>query len=189
MLSKSWLRKRGRKLDDTYLVENELKRDAYKLFRISDHLKKFAEHPELYKTRNSHIDDDAVLKLSDNGNDAAIRRLVATHEFTLECRFHAFEIAHNLDRNSTGRGLRQFKTSLLQRLEQDEETTIRRRKEQSDVRELRRVYHAYKEYIIRHRGAFDLEHSSPTSECQAVYVDVWSHCALIAYRSQRGQRG
>ncbi|KAM7266925.1 hypothetical protein ACFE04_009091 [Oxalis oulophora] len=75
------------------------------------------------------------------------------------CRFHAFEIAHNLDRNSTGRGVRQFKTSLLQRLEQDEETTIRRRKEQSDVRELRRVYHAYKEYIIRHRGAFDLEHS------------------------------
>lgn len=32
-------------------------------------------------------------------------------------RFHAFEIAHNLDRNSTGRGVRQFKTSLLQRLE------------------------------------------------------------------------
>lgn len=33
-------------------------------------------------------------------------------------RFHAFEIAHHMDRNSTGRGVRQFKTSLLQRLEQ-----------------------------------------------------------------------
>ena len=32
-------------------------------------------------------------------------------------RFHAFEIAHNLDRNSTGRGVRQFKTLLLERLE------------------------------------------------------------------------
>lgn len=33
-------------------------------------------------------------------------------------RFHAFEIAHNRDRNSSGRGVRQFKTSLLRRLEQ-----------------------------------------------------------------------
>lgn len=75
------------------------------------------------------------------------------------CRFHAFEIAHNMDRNSSGRGVRQFKTSLLQRLEQDEETTITKRKEMSDIRELRRVYHAYKEYIIKHDGAFHLENS------------------------------
>ncbi|CAN8259363.1 unnamed protein product [Cochlearia groenlandica] len=75
------------------------------------------------------------------------------------CRFHAFEIAHHLDRNSTGRGVRQFKTSLLQRLEQDEEFTVRRRKEKSDVRELKRVYHAYKEYIIRHAATFNLDDS------------------------------
>lgn len=75
------------------------------------------------------------------------------------CRFHAFEIAHNMDRNSSGRGVRQFKTSLLQRLEQDEETTITKRKEMSDIRELRRVYHVYKEYIIKHDGAFHLENS------------------------------
>ncbi|XP_019101818.1 PREDICTED: putative callose synthase 8 isoform X3 [Camelina sativa] len=75
------------------------------------------------------------------------------------CRFHAFEIAHHMDRNSTGRGVRQFKTSLLQRLEQDEEFTVRRRKEKSDVRELKRVYHAYKEYIIRHGAAFNLDNS------------------------------
>lgn len=33
-------------------------------------------------------------------------------------RFHAFVIAHNLDRHSNGRGVRQLKTALLQRLEQ-----------------------------------------------------------------------
>ncbi|XP_028112795.1 putative callose synthase 8 isoform X1 [Camellia sinensis] len=73
------------------------------------------------------------------------------------CRFHAFEVAHNLDRNSNGRGVRQFKTSLLQRLEQDEEFTIRKRKEKSDIRELKRVYHKYREYIIKHVGDCNLE--------------------------------
>ncbi|EXC11740.1 Putative callose synthase 8 [Morus notabilis] len=73
------------------------------------------------------------------------------------CRVHAFEIAHNMDKNSSGRGVRQFKTSLLQRLEQDEEPTFRRRKEKSDIRELRRVYHEYKEYIVKHGRTFALE--------------------------------
>ncbi|KAH9779597.1 putative callose synthase 8 [Citrus sinensis] len=75
------------------------------------------------------------------------------------CRFQAFEIAHRMDRNSTARGVRQFKTSLLQRLEQDEYTTLDRRKEETDTRELRRVYHAYKDYIFRNSGALNLEGS------------------------------
>ncbi|XP_050112527.1 putative callose synthase 8 [Malus sylvestris] len=88
-----------------------------------------------------------------------VANLIETEEPRIAylCRFHAFEIAHNMDRNSTGRGVRQFKTSLLQRLEQDEETTITKRKEKSDIRELRRVYHDYKEYIIKNDRAFHLE--------------------------------
>ncbi|RVW60252.1 putative callose synthase 8 [Vitis vinifera] len=49
------------------------------------------------------------------------------------CRVHAFEMAHIKDTYSTGRGVRQFKTALLQRLEQDEVTTIAKRKEKSDL--------------------------------------------------------
>ncbi|PIA33973.1 hypothetical protein AQUCO_03900091v1 [Aquilegia coerulea] len=71
------------------------------------------------------------------------------------CRFHAFERAHMMDPSSSGRGVRQFKTSLLQRLEQDEEDTILKRKEKSDLRELKRTYLKYEEYIRKHSGDSD----------------------------------
>ncbi|GAA0169377.1 hypothetical protein LIER_23880 [Lithospermum erythrorhizon] len=84
------------------------------------------------------------------------------------CRFHAFEVAHNLDRNSSGRGVRQFKTSLLQRLEQDEEVTIRKRKEKSDIRELRRVYRQFKDFIIKHGGEVHLDNRAKLINARAI---------------------
>lgn len=38
---------------------------------------------------------------------------------------------------------------------QDMDESIARRKEKSDIRELRRVYNGYKDYIIRHTGTDD----------------------------------
>ncbi|AEE75566.1 callose synthase [Arabidopsis thaliana] len=75
------------------------------------------------------------------------------------CRFYTFEEAHRIDSRSNGRGVRQFKNSLLRRLEKDDEFTIRRRKEINDHKELKRVYHAYNEYIIRHGASFNLDNS------------------------------
>ncbi|XP_059283126.1 putative callose synthase 8 [Lycium ferocissimum] len=84
------------------------------------------------------------------------------------CRFHAFEVAHNLDRNSNGQGVRQFKTSLLQRLEQDEEVTFRKRKERTDLRELRRAYLEYKGFIIKHGGESNLENRKRLTKARAI---------------------
>ncbi|WMV39602.1 hypothetical protein MTR67_032987 [Solanum verrucosum] len=84
------------------------------------------------------------------------------------CRFHAFEVAHNLDRNSNGRGVRQFKTALLQRLEQDEEVTLRKRKERTDLRELRRAYREYKDFIIKHGGESNLENRERLTKARVV---------------------
>lgn len=75
------------------------------------------------------------------------------------CRVHAFEMAHIKDTYSTGRGVRQFKTALLQRLEQDEVTTIAKRKEKSDLGELRRVHRHYKNIIDQRSDSWDLENS------------------------------
>ncbi|XP_031116196.1 putative callose synthase 8 isoform X1 [Ipomoea triloba] len=96
------------------------------------------------------------------------------------CRFHAFEVAHNLDRNSNGRGVRQFKTALLQRLEHDEETTIRKRKERSDLRELRRVYHKFKNYIIKHVGDSNLKNREKLTKARAIASVLFEVLSIVS---------
>ncbi|XP_057496432.1 callose synthase 5 [Actinidia eriantha] len=65
------------------------------------------------------------------------------------CRFYAFEKAHRLDQNSSGRGVRQFKTGLLQRLERDNASSLASRVKKTDAREIESFYQQYYEHYVR----------------------------------------
>ncbi|CAN1850911.1 Callose synthase 1 [Linum perenne] len=64
------------------------------------------------------------------------------------CRFHAFEKAHKMDPTSSGRGVRQFKTYLLHRLEREESET-EPRLARTDPREIQLYYQKFYEENIR----------------------------------------
>ncbi|XP_048434519.1 callose synthase 5-like [Pyrus x bretschneideri] len=65
------------------------------------------------------------------------------------CRFYAFEKAHRLDPSSSGRGVRQFKTSLLQRLERDNASSLNSRVKNTDDREIKSFYQQYYKHYVR----------------------------------------
>lgn len=64
------------------------------------------------------------------------------------CRFYAFEKAHRLDPTSGGRGVRQFKTNLFQRLERDDASSLASRVKKTDAREIESFYKQYYEQYV-----------------------------------------
>ncbi|XP_034915011.1 callose synthase 7 [Populus alba] len=74
------------------------------------------------------------------------------------CRFHAFEKAHKMDQTSSGRGVRQFKTYLLHRLEREELET-KPQLARNDPREIQLFYQRFYEENIT-----DAQHTKKPEE-------------------------
>ncbi|MCH85358.1 callose synthase 3-like, partial [Trifolium medium] len=120
------------------------------------------------------------------------------------CRFYAFEKAHRLDPTSSGRGVRQFKTALLQRLERENDPTLKGRVKKSDAREMQSFYqHYYKKYIQALQNAADkadraqltkayqtanvlFEVLKAVNMTQSMEVDREIQAAVYALRNTRG---
>ncbi|XP_059451119.1 callose synthase 7-like [Corylus avellana] len=80
------------------------------------------------------------------------------------CRFHALEKAHStMDPTSIGRGVLKFKTSLLHRLEREEDETVRTLAK-TDPGEIQLYYKEFYEKNIR-----DAEHTKRLEEITKIY--------------------
>ncbi|XP_068345773.1 callose synthase 7-like [Pyrus communis] len=84
------------------------------------------------------------------------------------CRFHGFEKAHGMDPTSSGRGVRQFKTLLLHRLEK-EETETKRQLGRSDPQEILKYYHQFYEKNIK-EGEYTKTPEEMAKNCQIATV-------------------
>ncbi|XP_037482569.1 putative callose synthase 6 [Triticum dicoccoides] len=95
----------------------------------------------------SNEDDDSELVPSSLAPIVPILRAANTIEdenprVAYLCRFTAFEKAQTMDPNSSGRGVRQFKTYLVHRLEKDEKETFRKLAS-TDAKEIHKFYEQY----------------------------------------------
>ncbi|KAL6144211.1 hypothetical protein ACLB2K_054906 [Fragaria x ananassa] len=84
------------------------------------------------------------------------------------CRFHGFEKAHKMDPTSSGRGVRQFKTHLLHRLEKDERDT-KHQLAKSDTNEIKLYYHEFYEKNIKD-GEYTKKPEEMARNCQIATV-------------------
>ncbi|GJN12945.1 hypothetical protein PR202_ga31274 [Eleusine coracana subsp. coracana] len=87
------------------------------------------------------------------------------------CRFTAFEKAHTMDPNSSGRGVRQFKTYLLHRLEKDEQET-KRKLASTDAREIQKFYEQYCKKYLEDRDRRKPEEMARYYQIASVLYDV-----------------
>ncbi|PWA67696.1 glycosyl transferase, family 48 [Artemisia annua] len=104
-------------------------------------------------------------------NPCLLNKIVST---VSSGRFYAFEKAHRLDPSSSGRGVHQFKTALLQRLEREDTTTVAGRRK-SDAREIQSFYlYYYGKYIqaLQNADKADRTHLTKTYQTAAVLFEV-----------------
>ncbi|XP_010525558.1 PREDICTED: putative callose synthase 6 isoform X2 [Tarenaya hassleriana] len=88
------------------------------------------------------------------------------------CRFHAFEKAHRMDPTSDGRGVRQFKTYLLHRLEREEVET-KPKLAKNDRREIQAYYqNFYEKYIKEGERSRKPEEMARLYQIASVLYDV-----------------
>lgn len=91
------------------------------------------------------------------------------------CRFYAFDKAHKMDPSSSGRGVRQFKTALLHKLEMDDEITQKLRRTKSDAREMQKFYQDfYEKYVksLESSAGDNIAQLAKTYQTAAVLFDV-----------------
>ncbi|XP_050383737.1 callose synthase 7 [Argentina anserina] len=104
------------------------------------------------------------------------------------CRFHGFEKAHTMDPTSSGRGVRQFKTQILHRLEKEEKET-KHQLANSDPKEIMMYYHQFYEKNIRD-GEYTKKPEEMARICQiaTVLYDVLKTVVPIAQIDKKTQK-
>ncbi|XP_048538429.1 putative callose synthase 6 isoform X4 [Triticum urartu] len=102
------------------------------------------------------------------------------------CRFTAFEYTHKMDPHSSGRGVRQFRTYLLHRLEKDEMETSRRLAS-TDAKEILKFYEQYCRKNLEGLHMRKSDKMSRYYQVASVLYDVLNNVAPGSHKSMFDQ--